>query len=97
MSHSIKVYVTKDAKTGVHRIHLREPQVESYKEVLMPKNSGYLLLSAQANVDALEDALEAIYEKHGDNVLGWNEVNTEVAQDKNWQRDDPSAGDSNAW
>jgi hypothetical protein len=91
----IKVYVTHDGNANF-RIHLREP-TKPYKEVLVPRNSGYLLLSAQANVDALQDSLEAIYFKAGDNVLAWKEVNTDEDKDDNWQRNDPNEGDSNVW
>lgn len=94
MTGTMKVYVTK--RGTEHRIHLREPDYP-YKEVLMPNNSAYLLLAAQSTTDALQDALEAIYIKTGDNVLSWREINTDDDKDDNWQKNLPKTGDSNAW
>lgn len=91
---AMKVYVTQ--RGSEYRINLREPDYP-YKEVHVPPNSAYLLLAAQATTDALQDALETIYHKTGDNVLSWREIHTDEDKNDNWQKNDPEKGDTNVW
>lgn len=64
----MKVYV---AKRGLeYRVTTRKP-IGSSKELDVPDSAAYLLLSSQANADALQDSLERMYRRNGDSVLSW--------------------------
>lgn len=64
----MKVYVAK--RGNEYRVTTRKP-VGSSKELNVPDSAAYLLLAAQATADALEDSLERMYRRNGDNVLKW--------------------------
>lgn len=68
----MKVYVEYSGG-GDYRVSLKPRSIRNTKEFDIPETAAYLLLAAQASTDALQDSLEAMWNRNGDDRLRWED------------------------
>lgn len=81
---SMELYVTFDK--GEYRVTTRKPEgpLNGVKTLQVPTTGAYLLLTAQATTDALQDSLEVMYNRAEDDILRWED---EGGKNERWDNE----------